>query len=52
MYIWKKIFKQYLMRINFKTLIVFCFLTLQTVIGQDNFAGLQHWEIPSKNPDH
>ena len=36
---------------DFKMLIVVCVLTIQTTIGQDDYAGLQHWEIPSKNPD-
>lgn len=35
--------------INFWSKIIF--LSFFFTSAQDNFAGLQHWEIPSKNPD-
>ena len=35
--------------INIWSKIIFLFSFFTS--AQDNFAGLQHWEIPSKNPD-
>ena len=37
--------------LNFKINYLICFLWLLTTTAQDNFSGLKHWEIPSKNPD-
>ena len=36
---------------NFKVSYMVCFISFLTLSAQENFKGLKHWEIPSKNPD-
>ena len=37
--------------LNFKINYLVCLLSFLTLSAQENFTGLKHWEIPSKNPD-
>ena len=36
---------------NFKVNYMICFISFLALSAQENFKGLKHWEIPSKNPD-
>ena len=37
--------------LNFKISYLVCLLSFLSISAQGDFAGLKHWEIPSKNPD-
>ena len=37
--------------VNYKLNYLLCIFSFLTLTAQEDFKGLKHWEIPSKNPD-